>query len=146
MTFIPRLFEKITECIYVLYIILCFRKTSRFCVYSISNCSQPPLPSLNFGVNIFGLARTCLKVVRYQELAASPLASRGFAPRGMIISSITYTAEKMRMDRKFSLLKSEFAKFVKIKKNVRPPLFILNSCLCSITHLEHLTGLNLNMF
>ena len=29
------------------------------------------------------------------KLAASPLASRGFAPRGIITSSITYTAERI---------------------------------------------------
>ena len=36
-----------------------------------------------------------------------------FAPRGIIKSSITYPAEKMRMDRKFLRINDEFAKFVK---------------------------------
>ena len=47
----------------------------------------------------------------YIILAASPLASKGFAPRGIIKSSINYPAViKMRMDRKFSRKNSKFAK------------------------------------
>ena len=54
------------------------------------------------------------------QLAASPLASRDFAPRGIITSSITYPAEKNAngskifaptQQKNFSRLNNEFAKF-----------------------------------
>ena len=49
-------------------------------------------------------------------LGASPLASGGFAPRDIHTSSITYPAEKMRVDRKFSRINRKFDKFAKFVK------------------------------
>ena len=46
----------------------------------------------------------------YIKLAASPLGSRGFAPRGIITSSITYSAEKKANGSKIF---AKFAQFVK---------------------------------
>ncbi len=45
-------------------------------------------------LNMLGLCDFFKYIILCYLLAASPLASRGFAPRGIITFSITYPAEK----------------------------------------------------